>query len=123
MNSSPMVFLTVSASAPRTLRAQTTADSKLALPPSGRASVPPTTVPGAAMKSEAMVARCAEIEGLDAVLAQLEFASYEPRTAAWYAGRKHLEEVGVESALRKQMTPVEALAAAAVLVNAELAAQ
>jgi len=76
-----------------------------------------------AMESPAMVERFSEIEGLDTVLEQLEFASYEPRSAAWYAGRKHLEEVGVESALRKQMTPPEALAEAARLVNAELAGQ
>jgi multiple sugar transport system substrate-binding protein len=76
-----------------------------------------------AMESGAMVERFAEIEGLDGVLSQLEFASYEPRSAAWYAGRKHLEEVGVESALRKQMTPPDALAEAARLVNGELAGQ
>ncbi|MCK4512535.1 hypothetical protein KAW64_12400, partial [bacterium] len=63
------------------------------------------------------------IEGLEGVLRQLEFASYEPRSAAWYAGRKHLEEMGVEGALRQRMTPPEALAKAAQLVNAELAGQ
>jgi multiple sugar transport system substrate-binding protein len=76
-----------------------------------------------AMESGAMVARFAEIEGLEDVLRQLEFASYEPRSAAWYAGRKHLEEVGVESALRTRKTSPEALAEAARLVNAELAGQ
>ncbi|MFH1689332.1 MAG: ABC transporter substrate-binding protein [Candidatus Eisenbacteria bacterium] len=76
-----------------------------------------------AMESGAMVARFAEIQGLEDVLRQLEFASYEPRSAAWYAGRKHLEEVGVESALRQRMTSPEALAEAARLVNAELARQ
>ena len=75
------------------------------------------------MDSGAMISRFAEIEGLEDVLRQLEFASYEPRSAAWYAGRKHLEEIGVESALRLQMTPPEALAEAAGLVNNELAAQ
>jgi ABC-type glycerol-3-phosphate transport system substrate-binding protein len=76
-----------------------------------------------AMDSETMRARFEEIEGLDAVLAQLEYASYEPKSAAWYAGRKHLEEVGVESALRERMEPREALAEAERLVNAELAGQ
>ena len=74
-----------------------------------------------AMESEAMVARFAEIEGLEDVLRQLEFASYEPRSAAWYAGRKHLEEVGVEGALRERMTSPEALAEAERLVSIELA--
>jgi ABC-type glycerol-3-phosphate transport system substrate-binding protein len=74
-----------------------------------------------AMDSETMQARFEEVEGLEEVLAQLEYASYEPKSAAWYAGRKHLEEVGVESALREHMTPREALAEAERLVNAELA--
>ncbi|MBD3367595.1 MAG: extracellular solute-binding protein [Candidatus Eisenbacteria bacterium] len=73
-----------------------------------------------AVEDDAMVARFAEVDGLDAVLRQLEFASYEPRTAAWYAGRKYLEEMAVESALRKQAEPAEALAKAAAAVNAEL---
>jgi multiple sugar transport system substrate-binding protein len=73
-----------------------------------------------AVEHDAMRARFAEIEGLESVLGQLEFASYEPRTAAWYAGRKHLEEVAVESALRQQAQPAEALAVAAEAVNAEL---
>ncbi|MBN2565178.1 MAG: ABC transporter substrate-binding protein [Candidatus Eisenbacteria bacterium] len=73
--------------------------------------------------SETMQARYAEVEGLDSVLAQLEFASYEPKSAAWYAGRKYLEEVGVESALRQQASPKEALDEAEILVNAELAGQ
>ncbi len=68
-----------------------------------------------------MVERFNEIEGLREVVEQLEFATYEPRSAAWYAGRKHLEEIGVESALRRQRRPKEALASAAAAVNAELA--
>lgn len=75
-----------------------------------------------AMESEAMRARFEEIEGLREVYAQLEFASYEPRSAAWYAGRKHLEEGAVESALRKQKEPRRALEEAVRAVNAELAA-
>jgi multiple sugar transport system substrate-binding protein len=73
-----------------------------------------------AREDDAMLARFAEIDGLREVLAQLEFASYEPRTAAWYAGRKYLEEMAVESALRQQAEPAEALRAAAAAVNAEL---
>ncbi len=73
-----------------------------------------------AMESEAMTRRFEEIEGLDEVYRQLEFASYEPRSAAWYAGRKHLEETGVESALRLHRSPAEALTKAAEAVNAEL---
>ncbi len=67
-----------------------------------------------------MQERFAEIEGLESVFTQLEYAAFEPRSAAWYAGRKYLEEYGVEAALRKQMEPSEALAAAARSVNAEL---
>jgi multiple sugar transport system substrate-binding protein len=73
-----------------------------------------------AMQSDAMAARFAEIEGLREVYAQLTYASYEPRSAAWYAGRKYLEEDAIESALRKQETPRAALDEAARAVNAEL---
>ena len=73
-----------------------------------------------AMQSETMVERVAEIEGLEEVLGQLEFATYEPRSAAWFAGRKYLEETAVESALRKQLAPAEALEKAARAVDAEL---
>jgi multiple sugar transport system substrate-binding protein len=74
-----------------------------------------------AMESGAMLARFEEIEGLREVYAQLEYASYEPRSAAWYAGRKSLEEGAVESALRQQKEPRAALDEAARAVNAELA--
>lgn len=74
-----------------------------------------------AMDDPVMVQRFDEIEGLRDVIAQLDFATYEPRSAAWYAGRKHLEEIGVESALRQQRSPREAIASAAAAVNAELA--
>ncbi len=72
-----------------------------------------------AIESEAMAARLDEVEGLREVLAQLEFASYEPRSAAWYAGRKHLEEGAVEGALRQILTPKEALQGSAEAVEAE----
>ena len=73
-----------------------------------------------AMESEAMSVRFDEVEGLRDVYRQLEFASYEPRSGAWYAGRKYLEETGIESALRQQETPADALRTAAQAVNAEL---
>ncbi len=73
-----------------------------------------------AMQSEAMIVKFEAMQGLREVYQQLEFASYEPRSAAWYAGRKELEETAVESALRKQRTPAEALHVAAEAVNAEL---
>jgi multiple sugar transport system substrate-binding protein len=76
-----------------------------------------------AMESEAMAARFTEVEGLREVYAQLGFASYEPRSAAWYAGRKYLEEGAIESALRKQKSPRAALDEAASAVDAELAGQ
>lgn len=73
-----------------------------------------------AMDSDAMTTRFQEIDGLSEVYLQLEFASYEPRSAAWYAGRKYLEETGVESALRLHRSPAEALKMAAKAVDAEL---
>jgi len=76
-----------------------------------------------AMELPIMKARFGEVEGWGDVFAQFGFAGYEPRSPEWYAGRKALQEVGVESALRKQKTPAEALAAAAAAVNAELRAE
>lgn len=73
-----------------------------------------------AMASPEMEKRFGEVSGLKEVYAQLEFASYEPRAGQWYAGRKYLEEDGVESALRLQKEPRQALEDAAKLVNAEL---
>jgi multiple sugar transport system substrate-binding protein len=76
-----------------------------------------------AMDDPIMVSRFEEVEGWRQVFDQFTFAGYEPRTPAWYAGRKALQEVGVESALRKQKTPLEALTDAATAVNAELSAK
>jgi len=75
-----------------------------------------------AMDLPVMTRRFEEVEGWREVFDQFEFAGYEPRATGWYAGRKTLEETGVESALRKHKTPGEALAAAAAAVNAALAA-
>ena len=74
-----------------------------------------------ARESEEMLARFEAVEGLREVLAQLDYASYEPRTSDWYAGRKHLEEYAVEAALRKHKTPREALDGAAEAVDNEIA--
>jgi multiple sugar transport system substrate-binding protein len=76
-----------------------------------------------AMDMPVMKQRFEEVEGWRGVFDQFAFAGYEPRTPAWYAGRKALQEVGVESALRKQKTPLEALTDAAAAVNAELSAR
>ena len=76
-----------------------------------------------AMGLPIMARRFEEVEGWRQVFDQFTFAGYEPRTPAWYAGRKALQEVGVESALRKQKTPAEALAEAAAAVNAESGAK
>jgi multiple sugar transport system substrate-binding protein len=73
-----------------------------------------------AMDSATMARRFEEVDGLREVYSQLAFASYEPRSGAWYAGRKHLEEIGVESAIRQHSRPAEALKAAARAVDMEL---
>ena len=50
-----------------------------------------------------------EIPGLEASYAQLETARSEPRNAAWFAGRKYLEEGAIQRVMRGTAEPAEAL--------------
>ncbi len=59
--------------------------------------------------------------GLDGVIAQLDYASFEPQTSAWYEGREFLSEA-IEIALYGRMTASEALSRAAELTDAEISA-
>jgi ABC-type glycerol-3-phosphate transport system substrate-binding protein len=60
------------------------------------------------------------IPGLKDELAQLEWMSFEPRTEAWFAGRRILGE-GLEKIMRGDMKAKAALDEAAAAVNKELA--
>jgi ABC-type glycerol-3-phosphate transport system substrate-binding protein len=74
-----------------------------------------------ALTDPALTARFQEIWGLESVLGQLDYATFEPRTKEWFAGRKYLEEDAVEGAIRRRMTPQEALDHAAEKTQAEIA--
>jgi multiple sugar transport system substrate-binding protein len=59
--------------------------------------------------------------GLEEAFSQLDYASFEPKVAGWYAGRRYLEEVAIEAVLRGNADIKEALDAAASKANAEIA--
>jgi multiple sugar transport system substrate-binding protein len=65
------------------------------------------------------VERIARYPGLAGVMAQLEYAVFEPQTLAWYDGREFLSEA-IEIALYGRMSSFEALDRAAGLTDAEM---
>ena len=66
-----------------------------------------------------ILARFQEYPGLEDVMLQVEYASFEPQETFWYDGRLFLSEA-VEIALYGRMSAEEALDRAAVLADAEL---
>jgi multiple sugar transport system substrate-binding protein len=60
-----------------------------------------------------------EIKGLNETLAQLDYATFEPRGEEWFAGRRYLGEA-LESAMRLKQTPKQALDDAAKRVEKEI---
>jgi multiple sugar transport system substrate-binding protein len=61
-----------------------------------------------------------EVPGMERAMRQVEYASFEPRTPAWFTGRRYLSTEGIEPALRKVLTPEKALERASLLINQEL---
>jgi ABC-type glycerol-3-phosphate transport system substrate-binding protein len=59
--------------------------------------------------------------GLRDAFSQLEYASFEPKIAGWYAGRRYLGERAIEAVLRGDTDIKEALDRAASKANAEIA--
>ncbi|MEO0086372.1 MAG: hypothetical protein ABIK37_07055, partial [candidate division WOR-3 bacterium] len=59
-----------------------------------------------------------QVPGLDRALAQLDYVSFEPRTEAWFAGRRLLGEA-LERVMRGAASPEVALDEAAALVEKE----
>ena len=68
-----------------------------------------------------MQAVMAETPGLAETYGQLERAHSEPRNAAWFAGRKYLEEGAIQRVMRGTATPAEALEDTARKIDAEIA--
>ena len=64
--------------------------------------------------------RFAQYPGLRETFGQLDYASFEPKIAGWYAGRRYLDERGLEAVLKGDVDVEVALHAAAARANAEI---
>ncbi len=78
-------------------------------------------VRASALETDLLRRRFAEYPGLREVYRQLDFASFEPKIAGWYAGRRYLAERAIESVLRGNADVQEALDKAARKADAEIA--
>lgn len=73
-----------------------------------------------AFETAVLKERFEEFSGLEATYSQLEYASFEPKIAGWYAGRRYLAERSIEAVLRGDADIVDALGRAADKANAEI---
>jgi multiple sugar transport system substrate-binding protein len=74
-----------------------------------------------AFETEALKQEFDQYPGLKAAFGQLEYASFEPKVAGWYAGRRYLGERAIEAVLRGNADIQEALDRAADKADAEIA--
>lgn len=70
-----------------------------------------------------MQALLAATPGLAATYAQLDHAVSEPRHAAWFAGRKYLEEGAIQQVIRGTASPADALRSTAHKIDIEIASE
>jgi multiple sugar transport system substrate-binding protein len=73
-----------------------------------------------ALETETLRARFDAYPGLRETFGQLEYASFEPKIAGWYAGRRYLDERGIEAVLKGGEDETVALRRAAERANAEI---
>jgi multiple sugar transport system substrate-binding protein len=73
-----------------------------------------------AFESEVLQAEFEQYPGLRDALGQLEYASFEPKIAGWYAGRRYLGERAIEAVLRGDADIQESLDRAADKGDAEI---
>jgi multiple sugar transport system substrate-binding protein len=73
-----------------------------------------------AFDTDTLSARFAAFPGLRETFDQLEYASFEPKIAGWYAGRRYLAERAIEAVLRGDADIADALDKAAAKGNAEI---
>jgi multiple sugar transport system substrate-binding protein len=73
-----------------------------------------------AFETEALQQRFEAFPGLRQAFNQLEYASFEPRIAGWYAGRRYLSERAIEAVLRGDADIADALDRAAAKAEAEV---
>lgn len=74
-----------------------------------------------AFETEVLREQFEQYPGLRDAFSQLEYASFEPKIAGWYAGRRYLGERAIEAVLRGDADIQEALDKAADKANAEIA--
>jgi ABC-type glycerol-3-phosphate transport system substrate-binding protein len=73
-----------------------------------------------AFETDILKERFETFPGLRDTYSQLEYASFEPKIAGWYAGRRYLAERSVEAVLRGDADVADALGRAADKANAEI---
>jgi len=61
-----------------------------------------------------------KVPGMKEAILSVEHAIYEPRTPAWFTGRRYLETEGLEPVFLGYLSPREALDRAAALIDVEL---
>jgi len=74
-----------------------------------------------AFETEVLKEQFEQYPGLRDAFSQLEYASFEPKIAGWYAGRRYLGERAIEAVLRGDADIQDALDRAAAKANAEIA--
>ena len=74
-----------------------------------------------AFETEVLMEQFEQYPGLRDAFSQLEYASFEPKIAGWYAGRRYLGERAIEAVLRGDADIQEALDKAADKADAEIA--
>jgi ABC-type glycerol-3-phosphate transport system substrate-binding protein len=74
-----------------------------------------------AFGTEVLKQQFEQYPGLIDAFAQLEYASFEPKIAGWYAGRRYLDERAIEAVLRGDADIGNALDRAAAKADAEIA--
>jgi len=74
-----------------------------------------------ALETDLLRQKFIDFPGLQDAYGQLEYASFEPKIAGWYAGRRYLAERAIESVLRGDADVQGALDKAADKADAEIA--
>jgi multiple sugar transport system substrate-binding protein len=80
-----------------------------------------TPVRRSAFETDILMQEFRKYPGLREAFGQLEYASFEPKIAGWYAGRRYLAERAIEAVLRGNEDEKSALDKAAAKGNAEIA--
>jgi multiple sugar transport system substrate-binding protein len=73
-----------------------------------------------AFDTEVLKEKFKEHPGLRGAYSQLDYASFEPKIAGWYAGRRYLDERAIEAVLRGDADIQQSLDRAAAKANAEI---